>query len=75
MMCARRLWKTASPSLPNTIRTPEEYKEHAGLTLETQPDLIIDDGGDLVAILHGERPDLLAQLRGGARRRRRASCG
>jgi adenosylhomocysteinase len=46
--------------------TPEEYKEHLIKTLETRPDLIIDDGGDLVTILHGERRDLLAQVRGGA---------
>ncbi|QKG84777.1 adenosylhomocysteinase [Kroppenstedtia pulmonis] len=45
--------------------TPEEYKEHLIMTLETQPDLIIDDGGDLVTILHSERPDLLQQVKGG----------
>ena len=46
--------------------TPEEYKELLVKTLETKPDLIIDDGGDLVAILHAERQDLLANVRGGA---------
>lgn len=46
--------------------SPEEYKALLVKTLETKPDLIIDDGGDLVAILHAERPDLLAQVRGGA---------
>ncbi|EGK13134.1 adenosylhomocysteinase [Desmospora sp. 8437] len=45
--------------------SPEEYKEHLMLTLETRPDLIIDDGGDLVSILHAERPDLLQQVKGG----------
>jgi adenosylhomocysteinase len=45
---------------------PEEYKSHLIKTLETKPDLIIDDGGDLVTILHNERPDLAAQVRGGA---------
>lgn len=45
---------------------PAEYKEHLIKTLETRPDLIIDDGGDLVTILHSERRDLLAQVRGGA---------
>jgi adenosylhomocysteinase len=45
--------------------TPEEYKEHLLMTLETRPDLIIDDGGDLVSILHDERPDLLEIVRGG----------
>lgn len=46
--------------------SPEEYKEHLIKTLETKPDLIIDDGGDLVTILHAERPELLEGIRGGA---------
>lgn len=45
---------------------PEEYKEMLIRLLETKPDLIIDDGGDLVTILHTERPDLLVNIRGGA---------
>ncbi|WP_439116321.1 adenosylhomocysteinase [Paludifilum halophilum] len=45
--------------------TPEEYDEHLMMTLETRPDLIIDDGGDLVSILHSERPDLMEQVKGG----------
>jgi adenosylhomocysteinase len=45
---------------------PEEYKQHLISTLETRPDLIIDDGGDLVTILHAERTDLLEGVRGGA---------
>ncbi|CAM4260255.1 adenosylhomocysteinase [Paenibacillus tarimensis] len=45
---------------------PKEYKELMVRTLETKPDLIIDDGGDLVTILHSERTDLLAGVRGGA---------
>ena len=45
--------------------TPEEYKEFMIRTLETRPELIIDDGGDLVSILHAERPDLLDQVIGG----------
>ncbi|HEU5140910.1 MAG TPA: adenosylhomocysteinase [Bacillales bacterium] len=44
---------------------PDEYKEHLMKTLEINPDLIIDDGGDFVTILHSERPDLLEKLRGG----------
>ncbi|WP_068774418.1 adenosylhomocysteinase [Paenibacillus sp. FJAT-26967] len=45
---------------------PKEYKELMIKTLETRPDLIIDDGGDLVTILHSERRDLLEGVRGGA---------
>lgn len=46
--------------------SPEEYKALLIKTLEEKPDLIIDDGGDLVTILHSERQDLLPQVRGGA---------
>jgi len=46
--------------------TPEEYRRLLVKTVETKPDLIIDDGGDLVTILHTERQDLLANVRGGA---------
>ncbi|WP_317969782.1 adenosylhomocysteinase [Paenibacillus sp. CCS19] len=45
---------------------PKEYKELMIKALETKPDLIIDDGGDLVTILHSERQDLLSTIRGGA---------
>ncbi|MCF6093594.1 adenosylhomocysteinase [Microaerobacter geothermalis] len=44
---------------------PDEYKDLLIKTLENKPDLIIDDGGDLVTILHDERRDLLSQIRGG----------
>jgi adenosylhomocysteinase len=45
---------------------PQEYKDLMVYTLETEPHLIIDDGGDLVTILHSERNDLLSHVRGGA---------
>lgn len=45
---------------------PVEYKELMIRALENKPDLIIDDGGDLVSILHSERQDLLVNVRGGA---------
>lgn len=45
---------------------PKEYKQLLIHTLETRPDLIIDDGGDLISILHSERRDLLPGVRGGA---------
>ncbi|WP_128895120.1 adenosylhomocysteinase [Longirhabdus pacifica] len=45
---------------------PKEYEQHLLNTLETKPDLIIDDGGDLVSILHSDRQDLLENVRGGA---------
>jgi adenosylhomocysteinase len=46
--------------------TPEEYKSLVVQSLESKPDLIIDDGGDLITILHSERPDLRVNVRGGA---------
>ncbi|MFZ5639904.1 MAG: adenosylhomocysteinase [Bacillota bacterium] len=46
--------------------TPEEYKDHLVKVLETRPQIIIDDGGDLVHILHHERQDLLPGIIGGA---------
>jgi adenosylhomocysteinase len=46
--------------------SPAEYKALLIKALETEPDLIIDDGGDLVSTLHSERRDLLPKIRGGA---------
>lgn len=45
--------------------TPEEYNEYLIKSVESKPDLIIDDGGDLVTLLHSERPDLRVNVRGG----------
>ncbi|WP_283410152.1 adenosylhomocysteinase [Anoxynatronum buryatiense] len=46
--------------------TPKEYTEHLLAALDIGPQLIIDDGGDLVHLLHQERRDLLKNLYGGA---------
>ncbi|MBS4032621.1 MAG: adenosylhomocysteinase [Clostridiales bacterium] len=46
--------------------TDEEYDEHLRKTLESKPHLIIDDGGDLVAMLHTRYPQLIENVRGGA---------
>ncbi len=46
--------------------TAEEYGEHLRKTLESEPHLIIDDGGDLVAMLHTQYSHLIANVRGGA---------
>lgn len=45
--------------------TPDEFKYYLTQSLEELPDLIIDDGGDLVSLLHAERPDLLRNVKGG----------
>ncbi|MCL1904878.1 MAG: adenosylhomocysteinase [Methanomassiliicoccaceae archaeon] len=44
--------------------TQEEYYEHLNSVLDMSPDLIIDDGADLIAILHTTRTDLLKNVRG-----------
>jgi adenosylhomocysteinase len=46
--------------------TEEEFKHHLQLALDTEPDFIIDDGGDLVSTLHTTRPELLKKVKGGA---------
>ncbi|HHT63757.1 MAG: adenosylhomocysteinase [Bacillota bacterium] len=43
----------------------EEYRAHLNQALDFHPDLIIDDGGDLVATLHAERPGQLKEILGG----------
>lgn len=46
--------------------SPEEYAEHLYLTAAKKPHLIIDDGGDLVSLLHKSFPDHLSNIIGGA---------
>lgn len=45
--------------------TDEEYKRHIRMTLENGPQIIIDDGGDLVGMLHTEMPELCGDVWGG----------
>lgn len=46
--------------------TAEEYSTHIRGSLDHGPQLVIDDGGDLITMLHTERRDLLNQVIGGA---------
>lgn len=46
--------------------TDEEYKQHLHKALDFGPDLIIDDGGDLVSTIHSERRELIGKVIGGA---------
>jgi len=46
--------------------TGEEYNEHLRQTLSTRPRIIIDDGGDLVHMLHTELKDQLDDVVGGS---------
>ncbi|MDI6825001.1 MAG: adenosylhomocysteinase [Bacillota bacterium] len=43
----------------------EEYYDHIRQVLDTRPQITMDDGADLVATIHQERPDLLAEVWGG----------
>lgn len=43
----------------------EEYQRHLEMTLSQKPNIIIDDGGDLVSLLHTARPDLAEEVWGG----------
>ena len=45
--------------------TPEEYEAHIRRVLEVGPNLIIDDGGDLVARMHTEFRHLIPDVIGG----------
>ncbi len=45
--------------------TPEEYDSHIRAVLAPGPDIIIDDGGDLVHMMHTEYRDLAEKVIGG----------
>lgn len=45
--------------------TPEEYEVHIRNVLKVGPNIIIDDGGDLVQMMHTEFTDLIPQVIGG----------
>jgi adenosylhomocysteinase len=43
----------------------EEYYRHIEMCLEHKPNIIIDDGGDLISMVHRKRPDLGENVWGG----------
>lgn len=45
--------------------TAEEYDRHIQMCLEHKPNIIIDDGGDLVGMIHSRRPELGEEVYGG----------
>ena len=45
--------------------TQEEYEAHTRRVIEAKPHFIIDDGGDLVTLIHKEYPQLLENVIGG----------
>ena len=45
--------------------TPEEYHRHISEVVKIAPNIIIDDGGDLVNMIHNEYPELIPNVIGG----------
>lgn len=45
--------------------TPAEYDAHTRRVIEAKPHFIIDDGGDLVTLIHKDYPELLEHVIGG----------
>lgn len=45
--------------------TADEYHAHLKKVIEAEPDIIIDDGGDLVNLIHNEYPQLVKKVIGG----------
>jgi adenosylhomocysteinase len=45
--------------------TNQEYYENLNQVLDMRPDLVIDDGADLISMLHTKRKELLDGVRGG----------
>jgi adenosylhomocysteinase len=45
--------------------TKEEYFEHLNMALDCKPTIIIDDGGDLINLIHTSRKELQAFVKGG----------
>ncbi len=43
----------------------EDYRKHIEQCLSVKPNIVIDDGGDLVGMLHDSRPDLAEDVIGG----------
>ncbi|MCR8432971.1 MAG: adenosylhomocysteinase [Crenarchaeota archaeon] len=46
--------------------TEDEYKEMLRRVIESEPNIVIDDGGDLIVMLHEEYKDLAKDILGGA---------
>lgn len=45
--------------------TDEEYHRHTSAVIKAEPNIIIDDGGDLVHLIHTEYPQLIDKVIGG----------
>lgn len=52
------------PTFAVAGETVEQYKSHIKEALNHNPDIIIDDGCDIVSTIHAERPELASQIIG-----------
>ena len=49
--------------------TTEEYNSHIEKVILSEPNIIIDDGGDLVNLIHEKYPELIGNVIGGCEKR------
>ena len=52
------------PVLGYAGETVDTYRNHVRMALDHNPDIVIDDGCDIVATIHSERPELASRLIG-----------
>ena len=52
------------PVLGYAGESVETYRDHVRAAMDHNPDIVIDDGCDIVATIHAERPELAAKLIG-----------
>lgn len=52
------------PTFAVAGETVEQYKSHIKIALDHNPDIIIDDGCDMVSMIHAERPELASKIIG-----------
>ena len=52
------------PTFAIAGETTEQYKNHIKEALNHNPDIIIDDGCDMVSMIHAERPELASKIIG-----------
>ena len=52
------------PTFAIAGETVEQYKSHIKEALNHKPDIVIDDGCDMVSMIHAERPELASKIIG-----------
>lgn len=52
------------PTFAVAGETPEQYKEHIEVALNHHPDIIIDDGCDIVSMIHAKHPEVADKVIG-----------